>query len=101
MPKIYQRYAIYMPRVNSIQLPQAKIYQRYARSNSEATYSRQLPKVKICQRYAKYMPKICHRKLPKADNKLPKIWYKGVCEIYTKNMPKICKRYAKDMPKIC
>ena len=30
-----------------------KICQRYARSNSEATNSRQLPKEKICQRYAK------------------------------------------------
>ena len=39
-----------------------KICQRYARSNSKATNSRQLPKVKICQRYAK----IWQRQLPKA-----------------------------------
>ena len=39
-----------------------KICQRYARSNSEAINSRQLPKAKICQRYAK----ICQRQLPKA-----------------------------------
>ena len=39
-----------------------KICQRYARSNSKATNSRQLPKAKICQRYAR----ICQRQLPKA-----------------------------------
>ena len=30
-----------------------KICQIYARSNSDATNSRQLPKAKICQKYAK------------------------------------------------
>ena len=39
-----------------------KICQRYAKSNSKASNSRQLPKGKIRQRYAK----ICQRQLPKA-----------------------------------
>ena len=43
MPKIYLRYAKYMPNIcewyatNSRQLPKAKICQRYARSNSKVT----------------------------------------------------------------
>ena len=38
-----------------------KLCQKFARSNSKATNSRQLPKAKICQRSAKYMPNICQR----------------------------------------
>ena len=59
MPNICQRYARSdSEATNSRQLPKAnicqryaKICQRYARSNSEATNSRQLPKANIRQRY--------------------------------------------------
>ena len=66
-----QRYANYMPNIcqryarsnseatNSRQLPKAKICQRYYRSNSEAINSRQVPKAMICLRHAKDMQKIC------------------------------------------
>ena len=50
MPKICQRYArSNSEATNSRQLPKARICQRFARSNSEAINSRQLPKTKICQ----------------------------------------------------
>ena len=71
--KICQRYAKDMPQV----------CQRYLRSKSEATNSRQLPKANICQIYAK-------------DNYLMQSLS---CQRYNikefvSDMPNICQRYA-------
>ena len=69
MPKLYQRYAKDM----------LKIWQRYARNNSEPKNSRQQPKAKICQRYARSTNQKLRKTLPACGqwawfNNFKRIW---------------------------